>query len=122
MKGRTPKHGARVVEPGGLTVSSRAWAGGTVVALRGELDLDTVDPVRAALDEALATRDTTVVIDCGELEFCDSTGLNVMLHARALADAGGSRVEIARPRPLLLRMLDITAATDAFRIRDDVPQ
>ncbi|GAA2823567.1 STAS domain-containing protein [Kitasatospora sp. CM 4170] len=116
-----PKNDDRTAEPGALTVSARPWVGGTVLALHGELDIDSVDLLRTALDSALVTAGTTVVIDCGDLEFCDSTGLNAMLRARTVADAGGSRIELARPRPLVLRMLELTGAGDAFRIRDEPP-
>ncbi|MFJ3791589.1 STAS domain-containing protein [Kitasatospora sp. NPDC090091] len=121
MERRTPKNEGRTAGPGGLTVAARPWAGGTVLTLRGELDLDSVDLLHTALDSVLLTAGTTVVIDCGDLEFCDSTGLNAMLRGRAIADAGGSRIELARPRPLVLRMLELTGAADAFRIRDEPP-
>ncbi|AUY53379.1 STAS domain-containing protein [Streptomyces sp. CB01881] len=121
MNRHTPKNTGPAVEPGGITIEARPWAEGTVLTLRGELDLDTVGSVEAALDAALAGPATVVVLDCGDLEFCDSTGLNAMLRARARAEAGGSRIELARPRPLVLRMLELTGATDAFRIRDGAP-
>ncbi|MER7756364.1 STAS domain-containing protein [Kitasatospora sp. NPDC097643] len=108
--------------PGSFAVHARPWARGTVLALSGELDLDSVDDLRTVLDEALATPATTVVLDCAELEFCDSTGLNAMLRAQARAAAAGSRIELARPRPLVLRMLELTGATDAFPIRHTTPE
>ncbi|MCG6493867.1 STAS domain-containing protein [Kitasatospora sp. A2-31] len=116
-----PKNEDRTTEPGDLTVSARPWSGGTVLTLRGELDLGSVDRLDSALDSALQTAGTTVVIDCGGLDFCDSTGLNAMLRGRAIADAGGSRIELVRPSPLVLRMLELTGAKDAFRIRDEPP-
>jgi anti-sigma B factor antagonist len=97
------------------------WAEGTVLALYGELDLDSVAGLRAVLGTALAVPATVVVVDCAGLEFCDSTGLNTLLHAQARAAADGSRIELARPRALVLRMLELTGATDAFPIRDAPP-
>ncbi|MEU1283370.1 STAS domain-containing protein [Kitasatospora sp. NPDC005856] len=104
-----------------LTVETRPWALGTVLVLFGELDLDSGPDLRAALDRALAEPASVVVVDCAGLEFCDSTGLNVLLRAKARAAADGSRIELARPRPLILRMLELTGATDAFSIRETVP-
>ncbi|MER7769183.1 STAS domain-containing protein [Kitasatospora sp. NPDC096140] len=106
---------------GGLTVDARPWARGTVLALYGELDLDAVADLRTAVDRTLAGRPGVLVIDCAGLEFCDSTGLNALLRARARAAVAGSRTELARPRPLILRMLELTGATDAFPIRETVP-
>ncbi|MFJ6617855.1 STAS domain-containing protein [Kitasatospora sp. NPDC091335] len=106
----------------GLTVEVRPWALGTVLVLLGELDLDSVTELRAAVDRALVAPATVVVVDCAGLEFCDSTGLNVLLRAKARAAVDDSRIELARPRPLILRMLELTGATDAFPIRETVPE
>ncbi|MFC5668357.1 STAS domain-containing protein [Kitasatospora misakiensis] len=108
-------------QPLGLTTRTRPWGGGTVVALDGELDLDSVAVLREALDRALATPGTVVVIDCGDLAFCDSTGLSELLAAAVRAHAAGSRIELARPRPLVRRVLELTGATDAFPVRDGAP-
>ncbi len=108
-------------QPLGLTTRTRPWEDGTVVALHGELDLDSVAVLRAAVDRALTTPGTVVVIDCGDLAFCDSTGLSELLDAAVRARAGGSRIELARPRPLVRRVLELTGATDAFPVRDTVP-
>ncbi|MGA5820344.1 STAS domain-containing protein [Kitasatospora sp. NPDC094028] len=107
--------------PDGLLTRSRRWTRGTVLSLYGELDLDTVDDLRAALDEALRLPGSVVVVDCAELTFCDSTGLNSLLRAQAGAATEGSRIELARPRPLVLHMLELTGATQAFTVRDTVP-
>ena len=61
--------------------------------LRGELDLATVDEVRARLDE-LRAEGRSVVLDLDELSFMDSTGIRLVLGGRsaiASATAGASR-------------------------------
>ncbi|MFD7596101.1 STAS domain-containing protein [Kitasatospora sp. NPDC059812] len=118
--GRAPAPGAP--GPGGFTARARPWAGGTVLALDGELDLDSVGALHTALDAALAAPLTVIVLDCAGLEFCDSTGLNAMLRAHARAAAEGSRIELARPRPLVLRMLELTGAVEVFVLRDAPPE
>ncbi|GAA1384122.1 STAS domain-containing protein [Kitasatospora putterlickiae] len=105
----------------GLTVRARPWARGTVLALHGELDLDSVAVLRQALDRALALPGTVVVIDCGDLAFCDSTGVSALLEAATRAAGFGSRIELARPRPLVRRVLELTGATDAFAVHESVP-
>ncbi|MGW3071533.1 STAS domain-containing protein [Kitasatospora sp. NPDC001132] len=122
MTQRRSNHGGPVADRSEeLTIESRPWALGTVLVLLGELDLDSVAVLRSALDRALAEPATVVVVDCAGLEFCDSTGLNVLLRAKARAEVDDSRIELARPRPLILRMLELTGATDAFPIRETVP-
>ncbi|MEU8618614.1 STAS domain-containing protein [Streptomyces sp. NPDC048623] len=91
--------------------------GTVVVAVSGELDHDTAAPLR----EALAAHQGTgrVVVDCSDLRFCDSTGLNVLLRTRLhMADAGG-RLDLAGLRPPVDRMFEITGARSVFRVYDD---
>ncbi|MFG2907622.1 STAS domain-containing protein [Kitasatospora sp. NPDC048286] len=122
MTQRRSKYGGPVVDRSeGLTIEIRSWAQGTVLVLLGELDLDSAAELRAALDRAFAEPASVVVMDCAGLEFCDSTGLNALLRAKARAAVDDSRIELARPRPLILRMLELTGATDAFPIRETVP-
>ncbi|MFJ4674143.1 STAS domain-containing protein [Kitasatospora purpeofusca] len=110
-------------QPVGLATRARPWARGTVLVLRGELDLDSVAVLREALDHALvlAAPGTVVLIDCGDLAFCDSTGLSELLDAAVRAREQGSRIELARPRPVVRRVLELTGATDAFALRDGPP-
>ncbi|GAA3034039.1 STAS domain-containing protein [Kitasatospora sp. NPDC006786] len=122
MTRRPSKCGSPTVDRAeGLTVEIRPWALGTVLVLLGELDLDSSADLRAALNRTFAEPAGVVVMDCAGLEFCDSTGLNALLRAKARAAVDGSRIELARPRPLILRMLELTGATDAFPIRETVP-
>ncbi|MFF0416179.1 STAS domain-containing protein [Kitasatospora sp. NPDC004745] len=119
---RRPRDAQPVPETLGFTAVARPWERGTVLTLVGELDLDTAGALTVALDAVLAVPGTVVVLDCAGLEFCDSSGLNVMLRAHKRAVAGGGRVELARPRPMVLRMLELTGATHALPVRDSVPE
>ncbi|MFJ9444723.1 STAS domain-containing protein [Kitasatospora sp. NPDC101235] len=105
----------------GLVTQSRPWLRGTVLTLRGELDLYSADDLRTALDAALEPPGTVVVIDCAELRFCDSSGLDALLRAQAGAAASGSRIELARIRPMILRMLELAGVAQDFRIQETLP-
>ncbi|MFE9257416.1 STAS domain-containing protein [Streptomyces sp. NPDC006879] len=87
-----------------------------VIALSGELDHDSADRLRAALDEALALGTERVLVDCAGLGFCDSTGLNVLLQGRLAAQEADSRLELAALRPAVSRMLDLTGAKAVFTV------
>ncbi|WP_311137543.1 STAS domain-containing protein [Streptomyces sp. I6] len=80
----------------------------------GELDHDTAEPLRSALGDAVAGGARRIVVDCAELRFCDSTGLNVLLRARLAAQGGDARVELAALRPQVARMLAVTGAAAVF--------
>ncbi|MEU2155221.1 STAS domain-containing protein [Streptomyces sp. NPDC019396] len=97
-----------------VTVRPGPEPGIVVVAVVGELDHDTAEPLRAALDEGIAAGARRVLVDCSALLFCDSTGLNVLLRARLAAKETGAGVELAALRPQVARMLAITGAGAVF--------
>ncbi|MBW5482222.1 STAS domain-containing protein [Streptomyces bambusae] len=105
-----------------FSVESTARDGTTVLALAGELDHDTAGPLREALAAALgrADRGSRLLVDCAALRFCDSTGLNVLLHARLTAEESGGRLELAGLRQPVARMFRITGADGVFRVHADL--
>lgn len=108
---------------GGFTARLRNDGNGStqvVLEVRGELDQDTAPELRVLLDQALDTPRRRVVVDCTELEFCDSTGLNVLLGARLRAQSGGSVIELAALRPPVARMFEITGASTVFTVHDSL--
>jgi anti-sigma B factor antagonist len=56
------------------------------LALRGELDLSNAKTVEAALAEAFDT-DKKILVDLGQLEFLDSTGIALIVGALGRRDA-----------------------------------
>lgn len=112
--------------PGGadrrqLTVDVRRHGSGAVVAPAGELDHHSADLLADSLRECVAEGCARIVIDCSRLEFCDSTGLNVLLTARLQAEAVGGRIHLAAMRPLVARVFEITGAGVVFTVHSSVP-
>jgi anti-anti-sigma factor len=56
------------------------------LALRGELDLANAKTLETSLLEAFAS-EKQIVVDLGELEFLDSTGVSLLVTAMARPDA-----------------------------------
>ncbi|MFI9270830.1 STAS domain-containing protein [Kitasatospora sp. NPDC052896] len=103
-----------------LSVRLRTRNKVAVVSPAGELDHDTVSLLRASLDQALAAEGDRVVVDCRELLFCDSTGLNLLLTTRLKAEAAELVLVLAGLRPTVARMFEITGTDTVFDIRSDV--
>jgi anti-anti-sigma factor len=101
---------------GRLLVEVRAVGRSEVVTPAGELDHHTAELLSEPLDEALERGRTRLVIDCSELEFCDSTGLNVLLGARLKAEAAGGGVHLAGMLPVVARVFEITGAEAVFTV------
>ncbi|MET7617839.1 STAS domain-containing protein [Streptomyces sp. NPDC005408] len=101
---------------GRFGVNVRPVGGAVVLALSGELDHDTAEPLREALADAVEAAPDQIVVDCANLSFCDSTGLNVLLRARLAAREAGSRLALSALRPPVARMFDITGAHAVFPV------
>lgn len=107
---QVPVAGAR------LTVEEHTVGGSAVVAPAGELDHDTAGLLRDALLRLQEQGRSRIVVDCSKLEFCDSTGLNVLLAARLQAEAAGGAVHLAAMRPAVARVFEITGAETVFTV------
>ncbi|MFI6940194.1 STAS domain-containing protein [Streptomyces sp. NPDC050418] len=101
---------------GRLEVGVRRVGGSTVFTPAGELDHHTADLLREPLEQAVADGVTRLVVDCSLLEFCDSTGLNVLLGARLKAEAEGGGVHLAGMQPVVARVFEITGAEAVFTV------
>jgi anti-anti-sigma factor len=93
-----------------------------VFAPSGELDHHTADLLSGPLDAALDAGTSRLVIDCSGLEFCDSTGLNVLLSARLRAEAAGGSVHLAAMQPTVARVFEITGADAVFTVHAALDQ
>ncbi|GAA2220591.1 STAS domain-containing protein [Streptomyces amakusaensis] len=107
---------------GRLQVGVRTEGLSEVVKPAGELDHHTAALLSEPLDQALAQGRSRLVVDCSELEFCDSTGLNVLLGARLKAEAAGGGVHLAGLLPVVARVLEITGAEAVFTVHRSVEE
>jgi anti-anti-sigma factor len=84
-----------------------------VIAVRGELDLSTAADLERPLEEAVSSRDASVLIDLTECEFIDSTGIALIVRAWQRLDGaadgeGSGRVVICNRNEQVRRVLEIT--------------
>ena len=79
--------------------------------LRGELDLSCVNEV--PLDGYFSRPDLrTVLIDAGELTFCDVAGLRTLLDFVEIHEAQGRSVAVVRASRALRRLIRLCGVTD----------
>ncbi|MEU2899874.1 STAS domain-containing protein [Streptomyces sp. NPDC088106] len=105
-------------QSGRLLVEVREEGPSAVVTPAGELDHHTADLLREPLEGCLAKGFKRLVIDCSRLEFCDSTGLNVLLGARLKAEAAGGGVHLTGMQSVVARVFEITGADAVFTVHD----
>ena len=86
----------------------------------GEIDLYTAPRLHGELAGLLADgMPARVVIDMSGVEFCDSTGMNVLLSCLRRARERGGELEIAAPRPAVRKILQVTGLDSVFTLVPD---
>jgi len=103
-----------------LDVSSRFHDDHTIVTISGEIDLYTAPRLHSELAALLAEgMPARVVINMSGVEFCDSTGMNVLLSCLRRARERGGELEIADPKPAVRKILQVTGLDSVFTLVED---
>ena len=90
------------------------------MSLGGEIDLYTAPRVPGELVSLLSgDSPVQVIVDMSGVEFCDSTGMNVLLAAHRKAREQGGDLELAAPRPAIRKILQVTGLESVFTVLDD---
>lgn len=88
------------------------------IAVRGELDLATVERLSSALARAGDGRHQPVVVDLRQLHFIDSTGISVLFRANAALSAQRRRLEIlVAPSSCIQRAFEVSGVAALLDIR-----
>ena len=90
------------------------------MSVTGEIDLYTAPRLHGELSAALSGDSATrIVVDMSGVDFCDSTGMNVLLAAHRRAREQGGDLELASPRPAVRKVLQVTGLEAVFTVMDD---
>jgi anti-anti-sigma factor len=102
-------------------VVTEKTASGLRIGVRGDLDLATVEALRAALEAALAgSRD--VVLDLEGCTFLDSSALKAIADGDRWARESGVGFVLVNPSPQAARVLEISGLNEIVTIAtDDYP-
>jgi len=90
-----------------------------ILTVRGNLDVDSGTVLTTALDQVLSRPVPRVVVDLSGVEFCDSTGMNVLLSCLRRVRERGGELEIASPKPAVRKILQVTGLDSVFTLVDD---
>ena len=87
----------------------------------GEIDLYTAPRLQSELAGVIANSapGSLVVVDMSGVEFCDSTGMNVLLSSLREARERGGELELAAPRPAVRKILQVTGLDSVFTLVPD---
>lgn len=92
------------------------------MSVAGEIDLYTAPRLHSELMTALASATPgapiRLVVDMTGVEFCDSTGMNVLLAAQRRAREHGGDLQLAAPRSAIRKVLQVTGLESVFTVLD----
>lgn len=92
------------------------------VALRGDLDLKTANPLRDALDKLIDRyRDRNLLLDLSEVGFVDSSGLGVILGRYRRLTGEGRTITLTGVRPSVHAVLELAGIGSIINITELVP-
>ncbi len=86
----------------------------------GEIDLYTAPRLQSELTSVIASAASAprVVVDMSGVEFCDSTGMNVLLSGLRQARERGGELELAAPHPAVRKILSVTGLDAVFSVAE----
>ncbi len=93
-------------------VTSHRESGCLVVVPTGELDIATVDAVRAELGNREAGED--LVVDLRQVEFLDTSGIQVVIEAWRAAREADFALRVIRAAPSVHRVFEIAGLEEVL--------
>jgi len=102
--------------PGTCEVDDAGLHGAPGVAVRGELDIAAVPLLEAALDAAVRESEGAFILDLSEVDFIDSTGLQLLLRTRGLLGREDRALAVICGDGPVRRLFEASGSTDLFFI------
>ncbi|TCB94332.1 anti-sigma factor antagonist [Micromonospora zingiberis] len=82
-----------------------------VIRVGGDLAYTTASPLRTEVDRELRAGPAVLVLDFADLQFIDSTGLSVIVHAWRAGQQEGVTLRLCAVPRFLETILDMTGVT-----------
>ncbi|MFE1002278.1 STAS domain-containing protein [Streptomyces mutabilis] len=111
----------RAEQTGRLSVVATATDGIRVVSLAGEIDHDSGDTLRRALD-ACDTPRPRIVVDLRQVTFMDSSGINIFIAAHRTVSEAGGWLRLAAPGEAVMRTLSLVGVDAVIDCRETLRQ
>lgn len=103
----------------GLNLETRDDAGDGAQTKRivasGDLDLATAPILGERFDALIASGATVIILDAAGIEFLDSSGIRVLVHASNALEPLGGRLSIENMSAPVERVLEITGLLELYR-------
>ena len=84
------------------------------LAMHGDVDMATAPALDDALADAIRESDGAFVVDLSGVEFLDSSGLKLLLRARALLGREDRALAVVCPRGRVRRVFELSGVAELF--------
>lgn len=101
-------------------MSSRRQECHVVVTASGEIDLHTAPRLQTQLSDLQRDGAEQLIVDLSGVEFCDSTGVNVLLAALRRSHEVGGSLCLVSPQHAVRKVLGITGLDSVFPLRESI--
>ena len=92
----------------------------TVIRVRGRLNMVAAPRLRTLVGETVSGGRVRIVVDLGETDFMDSSGLGALIAGLKTARQAGGDLRIARPTPQVETVLKLTNVDRVLRPHSSV--
>lgn len=95
--------------------------GRTVIAVSGELDVQSAPQLRDELLDAIERGDRELFVDLAACEFIDSSGLSALVAALKRVRSTGGDLGLICPHGNVRRLIEVVALDQVFTMYEDAP-
>lgn len=99
-----------------VDVSTRVHDDKTILEVAGEVDVSNASELRDAIDAVLATCESAIEVDLGQVPYIDSTGIGVLVGAAHRAADAGLKLVVTNPQRNVMRVLTMLGVNDELGI------
>jgi len=93
-----------------------------IISLRGEIDLDSASNVYKQIWTELDNGEQGLLLDLKELDFIDSSGLQILLRLKETLKKIGKEILIVNPSNQITNLFQLTGFDKLFRIFTDTDE
>jgi len=104
--------------PPAFAVEWAPLSGAPGVLVHGEVDIHTSPQLTTALDDAMRESQGAFVVDLCDVEFLDSTGVSVLVHARAVLGREERTLVVVCPPGPARRIVELGGIADLLALFD----
>jgi len=108
--------------PMDLELETSQREGIAVLSLRGEIDVYTAPRMRQAIVDLVDGGSLNIVVDMGQVDFLDSTGLGVLVEGLKRVRTRNGNLSIVITQDKILKIFDITGLNKAFPIHGSLEE